>query len=98
MTEWDGKPARAGWHWLERRKDGALRRAYWHPKRLHWWVAVEEGRTQPMSDLRVKQTYIYRAFVEPPPASKRSEKPRSRATAANTAKALAVPSASPFSK
>ncbi len=25
MTEWNGKPVRAGWHWLERRKDGALR-------------------------------------------------------------------------
>jgi hypothetical protein len=33
-------------------------------------VAVEEGRTQPMSDLRVKEVYAYRAFVEPPSASK----------------------------
>ena len=34
MTEWDQKPVRAGWHWLERRHDRALRMAYWHPKRL----------------------------------------------------------------
>jgi hypothetical protein len=50
MTDWDGKPARAGWHWLERRDDRALRMAYWHPKRLNWWVSDEEGR------LQVKQT------------------------------------------
>jgi hypothetical protein len=70
MTEWNGKPVRAGWHWLERRKDGAPRMAYWHQHRLNWWVAVEEGRTQPMSDLRVKEVYTYRAFVEPPPPAK----------------------------
>jgi hypothetical protein len=68
MTDWDGTPARAGWHWLERRHDRALRIAYWHPKRLNWWVSDEEGRTRPMSDLRVKEVYTYRAFVEPPPA------------------------------
>jgi hypothetical protein len=34
--------------------------------------AVEEGRTQPMSDLRVKEVYTYRAFVEPPPALKKT--------------------------
>ena len=46
--------------------------AYWHQHRLNWWVAVEEGRTQPMSDLRVKEVYTYRAFVEPPPALKKT--------------------------
>jgi hypothetical protein len=65
-----GRAARAGWHLLERRKDGALRMAYWHQHRLNWWVAVEEGRTQPMSDLRVKEVYTYRAFVEPPASKK----------------------------
>jgi len=54
------------------RKDGALRMAYWHQHRLNWWVAVEEVRTQPMSDLRVKEVYTYRAFVEPPPALKKT--------------------------
>jgi hypothetical protein len=70
MTEWNGQPVRAGWHWLERRKYGALRMAYWHQHRLNWWVVVEEGRTQPMSDLRVKEVYTYRAFVEPQPLKK----------------------------
>jgi hypothetical protein len=36
------------------------------------WVAEEEGRTQPMSDLRVKEVYTSRAFVEPPPALKKT--------------------------
>jgi hypothetical protein len=76
--DWDEKPVRAGWHWLERRKDGALRMAYWHQQRLNWWVAVDEGRTQPMSDLRVKEVYAYRAFVEPPPLSKKTLQARSR--------------------
>ena len=57
MTEWDAKPEREGWHWLERRSDGALRIAYWHPKRVNWWVSDDEGRTSQMSDLRVKQSY-----------------------------------------
>jgi hypothetical protein len=52
-------------------KDGALRMACWHPHRLNWWVAVEEGRTQP-SDLRVKEVYTYRAFMEPLPTSKKT--------------------------
>jgi hypothetical protein len=72
MTEWEGKPGRAGWHWLERRKDGTLHMAYWHPHRLNWWVSDEEGRTRPMSDLQVKQTYTYRDFVVPPPVSKKT--------------------------
>jgi hypothetical protein len=72
MTAWDGKPERAGWHWLERRHDKGLRMAFGDPKRLNWWVSDEEGRTHPISDLRVKQTYIYRAFVEPPLASKKT--------------------------
>jgi hypothetical protein len=46
--------------------------AFGDPKRLNWWVSDEEGRTHPMSDLRVRQTYLYRAFVEPPPASKKT--------------------------
>ena len=67
MTDdWSGKPEREGWQWLERRRDGVLRIAYWHPNRLNWWVADDEGRTRPMSDTRVKQLYAYRAFVEPP--------------------------------
>jgi hypothetical protein len=70
MSEWNGKPARTGWHWLERRKDGALRMAYWHQHRLNSWVSDEDGRTRPMSDLQFKQTYTYRDFVVPPPASK----------------------------
>jgi hypothetical protein len=45
---------------------------YWHQHRLNWWVAEEEGRTQPMSDLRVKEVYTSRAFVEPPPALKKT--------------------------
>ena len=35
MKDWNGKPEGAGWHWLERRKDGTLRMAYWHP---HGWT------------------------------------------------------------
>jgi hypothetical protein len=31
-----------------------------------------ETSTQPMSDLRVKEVYTYRAFVEPPPPSKKT--------------------------
>ena len=69
MTDWNGKPERVGWHWLERRKDGALRMACWHPHRLNWWISDEEGRTRPVSELQVKQTYTYRDFVVPPPAS-----------------------------
>ena len=71
-ADWNGKPERAGWHWLKRRHDKVLRMAFGDPKRLNWWVAVEEGRTQPMSDLRVKEVYTYRAFVELPPASKKT--------------------------
>ena len=44
--------------------------AYWHPHRLHWWVADEEGRTRPVSDMRVRALYKYRAYVEPPPKEK----------------------------
>ena len=30
------------------------------------------SRARPMSDIQVKQTYTYRAFVVPPPASKKT--------------------------
>ena len=72
MTDdWSGKPEHEGWHWLERRRDGVLRIGYWHPERLNWWGRRRRGRTRPMSDLRVKQFYAYRGFVEPPPAQAR---------------------------
>ena len=46
--------------------------AYWHPHRLNWWISDEEGRTRPMSELQVKQTYTCRDFVAPPRASKKT--------------------------
>jgi hypothetical protein len=33
---------------------------------------VSARTTRPMSDLQIKQTYIYRPFVEPPPAAKKT--------------------------
>jgi len=66
MDDWSGKPDREGRPWLERLRDKARVMAYWHPHRLHWWAADEEGRTPPVSDMRVRALYRYRAFVEPP--------------------------------
>ena len=65
-NDWNGKPEREGWHWLERLRDNVPVMAYWHPHRVHWRVTDEDGRTRPMSDMRVRMLYAYRAFVEPP--------------------------------
>ena len=70
--DWNGKPDCEGWHWLVRLRDKVLVMAYWHPDRLHWWVADEEGRTRPMSDMRVRMLYAYRDYVEPPANKKGS--------------------------
>ena len=60
--DWNGKPGREGWHWLLRLRDKVPVMAYWHPHRLHWWVADEEGRTRPMSDKRPPKA------TKPPPS------------------------------
>jgi hypothetical protein len=66
MSTWDGKPPCAGWHWLERRRDGAWRMACYADG--FWHVSDSIGRTLRWHPTRICRLYAYGLAVPEPPA------------------------------
>lgn len=64
MDEWNGWPSSNGWHWLRRKRDGAMRLGLW--SRYQWRVADEIGRTTIRSSTVVARWYDYRQAVQEP--------------------------------
>lgn len=62
VAEWDGVPSGPGWHWLQRRRDGALRMGHWS-RIAGWRVADSLARTSLRSERRVASLYCHRAVV-----------------------------------
>lgn len=56
--DWNGLPARTGWHWLVRKRDGEARMAFYDRKGA-WRVADAIGRTVCLSEFKVGSLYQY---------------------------------------
>lgn len=63
---WNGRPAKLGWHWLIRQRDGQPRMAYYDRVGAGWRVADAIGRTVVLSESKVAKLYVYGEPVPEP--------------------------------
>lgn len=71
ISEWDGKPACAGWHWLLRRRDGKPRMGFYQ-RANSWRIADAAGRTVCSSESRTARLFTYCEAIPEPRAAMRT--------------------------